>query len=362
MAISNYYVDRGKVGRTPALTTRSDDAYNDFMSDTRNFLLHAHWRGMGERGNKTLADKGVAMEHSTEGVAKARAAIADDMYLNTFLRVKRSAQEIYKQRIVESYGLKEAEYLRRLDDAEKRGPGTLTYDPNFVYPDYAKVEIHLQPGGYVGHPLAGMYYDYGTSIFYGGSNEDDALHARIARETPLPLDGKVMRILEIGCGIGQLACELKRIHPHAEVYATDISAPMIRYGHWRATEQKADVHFMQMPSEDMDFPNGHFDMITSHILFHEIPLPVIDKTLAEIKRLLRPGGTYTMWDFASAEPGRQTYSGLTGLMDAADNGEPYALGFVNCNVEGKMEALGFNLRSRVPPNVLMGSRVCDKPM
>lgn len=361
MAISNYYVDRGKNGRTPALTTRSDETYNDFMSDARNFLLHAQWRNMSVRGNKILADAGLKPDHTQDGVAKARAAIADDTYINTFLRVKRSAQEIYKQRIVESYRLREAEYLRRMDDAEKRGPGTLTYDPNFVYPDYAKVHIHLQPGGYVGHPLAGMYYDYGTSIFYGGSNEDDALHARLARETPTPLDGKVTRILEIGCGIGQFACELKRVHPNAEVTATDISGPMIRYGHMRAVEQNMDVHFAQMPSEALDFPDRHFDLVVSHILFHEIPLEVIDRTLAEVKRVLRPGGTYVMWDFASAEPGRPTYSGLVGLMDAADNGEPYAIEFVNCNVEGKLEQLGFHLRSRVAPNVMMGSRVCDKP-
>jgi 2-polyprenyl-3-methyl-5-hydroxy-6-metoxy-1,4-benzoquinol methylase len=361
MSISNSHINRGKVGRAFALTNRSDEAYTDFMSDTRNFLLHAQWRNMMARGNELLAQAGVTMEHSKDGVAAARAAIAHDMYMNTFLRVKRSAQEIYKQRIVESYREREAEYLRRMDDAEKRGPGTLTYDPNYVYPDYAKVEIHLQPGGYVGSPLAGMYYDYGTSIFYGGSNEEDALHARLARETPKPVDGKVTRILEIGCGIGQFAVELKRVHPQAEVIATDISAPMIRYGHMRAVDQNMDVHFAQMPSEALEFPDNHFDLVVSHILFHEIPLPVIDKTLNEVWRVVRPGGTYVMWDFVSAEPGRQTYSGLTGLMDAADNGEPYALGFVNCDIEGKLEKQGFNLRSRVAPNVMMGSRVCDKP-
>ncbi|MBL8643494.1 MAG: class I SAM-dependent methyltransferase [Rhodospirillaceae bacterium] len=206
-----------------------------------------------------------------------------------------------------------------------------------------------------------MFYDYGTSIFYGGANSEDALHMRIAKETPLPLDGKVTRILEIGCGIGQLACELKRLYPAAEVHATDISAPMVRYGHWRATEQKSEVHFAQMPCEDLDFPDKSFDMVVSHILFHEIPLPVIDRALAEIWRVLRPGGTYTMWDFASTPPGQAPDRGLIGLMDTADNGEPYASAFVSCNIEGRLEKQGFTLRSRVPGNSPMGSRVCDKP-
>lgn len=361
MALSNYYVDRGKIGRTPALTTRADEVANDFLSDARNFILHAQWKNMSERGNKILAEKGVAPEHTQAGVAKARAAIADDTYVSTFLRMKRSAQEIYKKRIVDSYLLKEAEYLRRMADAEKRGPGTLTYDRNYIYPDYATVEIHLQHGGYVGHPLAGLYYDYGTSIFYGGANEEDALHVKVARETPGPKDGKLGRIMEIGCGIGQLACELKRLHPAAEVWATDIATPMIRYGHLRATEQNIAVNFAQMACEALEFPDNHFDLIVSHILFHEIPQPVIDRTLTEIKRVLRPGGTFVMWDFVSAAPGKPGYSGLIGLMDAVDNCEPYAVEFVTCDVESKMKNLGFEIRSGVPPNVMMGSRVVDKP-
>jgi len=360
MTISNSIIDRGKLGRVPALTARADEVYNDFMSDARNQLLHAYWKQMSERGNALMKQAGVGIEHTHEGIAKARAVVGEDTYLSTFLRVKRSAQEIYKQRIVESYAAREAEFLRRLDEAEKRGPGTLTYDKDFVYPDYSKVHIHIQPGGYVGHPLAGMYYDYGTSIFYGGENSDDALHKRLAQQTPGPKDGKARRILEIGCGIGQMAVEMKRVHPDAEVIATDISAPMIRYGHWRATEQNIAVHFAQMPSEQLDFPDGHFDLVFEHILFHEIPIPVLDKTLREVHRVLRPGGTFVVWDFASAEPGKPGYSGLVGLMDAADNGEPYAHEFVTCNVEQKLQDVGFTLRSGVQPGVMMGSRVCDK--
>ena len=157
MTISNSTIDRGKYGRTPAMTTRADEVYNDFMSDTRNQLLHAYWKHMGERGNDLMAKAGVKIEHTAEGVAKAREVIGKDQYLSTFMRIKRTAQEIYKQRIVESYGVREEEYLRRMTDAETRGPGTLTYDPNFVYPDYAKVHIHIQPGGYVGSPLAGCF-------------------------------------------------------------------------------------------------------------------------------------------------------------------------------------------------------------
>ena len=51
MALRNDVIDRGKIGRTPALTRRADETYTDFISDARNQLLHAHWKNMSLRGN-----------------------------------------------------------------------------------------------------------------------------------------------------------------------------------------------------------------------------------------------------------------------------------------------------------------------
>jgi SAM-dependent methyltransferase len=276
------------------------------------------------------------------------------------MRVKRSCHEIYKQRLVDSYDLRRDELERMLDEADKRDPGSVTWDPNFIYPDYATVDFHISPGGYTRSAFSGLLYDYGTSIFYGGANAGDALHVRLARETAVPKDGKVARALDIGCSCGQYTTELKKRFPAAEVIGIDIGSPMVRYAHWRAIQQSLDVHFAQMPSEDLAFPDRHFDLVGCHILFHEIPREVIFKTLREVHRVLRPGGTFVLWDFATATPDNPGYGGLVGLMDAADNGEPYAHNYVNCGVEQLMTDAGFTLRPKDGPKAQMHDRVCDK--
>jgi 2-polyprenyl-3-methyl-5-hydroxy-6-metoxy-1,4-benzoquinol methylase len=361
MTLSNSVLDRGKIGNTPALLSRADETYCDFMRDARNMLLQEPFKKINARAVAALKADGVKMEHTPEGIAGIRRTVLHEPELATWLRVKRSAQEVYKQRIIESYNTQEKEFLRKLDDAEKRGPGTLTLDKDFIMPAYAAVEIHIQPGGYVGLPLAGLYYDYGTSVFFGDGGVADGLHKKLAGKTATPKDGKVSRILEVGCSLGQLACELKRRFPEAEVHGIDIAAPMLRYAHWRAVEQNLAVHYTQMPSEDMQFESGSFDLISSHLLFHEIPLPVIKKTLAEIRRLLRPGGTYVMWDFPSATAANPGYGGFAGLMDAADNCEPYAHGFVMCGIEKLLEEAGLKLRSSIDDNSTIAEtgRVCD---
>ncbi len=359
MTLRNNLIDRGKVGNTPALLSRADETYADFMRDTRDLLLHKPFKLISGVADAAMKKHGVeyALDHAT--INKVRAVSAEVPEMATFLRVKRSAQEIYKQRIIESYDRQQDEFIRKIEDAEKRGPGTLTYDPNFKYPEYATVEIHIQPGGYTGHPLAGLYYDYGTSVFFGDGGKDDVLHKNLATKCAIPKDGKVTRVLDLATSIGQLACELKKRFPNAEVHGIDISSVMLRYAHWRALEQNTEIHLSQMATEDMEFESGSFDLITSHLLFHEIPLPVIKKTLAEVRRLLRPGGTYVMFDFPTTTPQMQGYGGFAGLMDAADNGEPYAFGFVKCGIEELLEEAGLKLRSHDKMEIIQTGRVCD---
>ncbi|MBL8630095.1 MAG: class I SAM-dependent methyltransferase [Rhodospirillaceae bacterium] len=359
MTLPNNLIDRGKVGNTPALLSRADETYADFMRDTRNLLLHEPFRQISALAEGELKKNGVelALDHGV--IDKVREVSRNVPEMATFLRVKRSAQEIYKQRIIESYNTQKDDFIRKIEAAEKRGPGTLTYDPDFIYPAYATVEIHIQPDGYTGHPLAGLYYDYGTSVFFGDGGKDDVLHKQLAAKCATPKDGKVTRILDVATSIGQLACELKKRFPDAEVHGIDISSAMLRYAHWRALEQNTEIHLSQMASEDMEFENGSFDLITSHLLFHEIPVPVIKKTLSEIRRLLRPGGTYVMFDFPTATPQSPGYGGFAGLMDAADNGEPYAYGFVKCGIEELLEEAGLKLRSHDKAEIAKTGRVCD---
>jgi ubiquinone/menaquinone biosynthesis C-methylase UbiE len=279
-------------------------------------------------------------------------------------RVYRSTQEAFWNRVADSYDLRRDEFLRLLDEWDTRGPGSVQWDPAYEYPPYARVETHRQPGGYVGDALAGLRFDYGTRVFHGKAGDDDGLHKALAAKAAIPLDGRVARIMDIGCSIGQLTCELKRRFPDAEVWGSDISAPMVRYAHYRAAVQNLDVHFLQKAAEDLDeLPAGSFDLVTVYILFHEVPLPVVDRTIANVFRLLRPGGTFWITDFPTLDD--QTvgmkYTDFLGAVDSADNSEPYAPEFVTSRLEERLARAGFKLRYPDRADIGVHGRVCDKP-
>jgi SAM-dependent methyltransferase len=52
------------------------------------------------------------------------------------------------------------------------------------------------------------------------------------------------------------------------------------------------VNFAQRLAEDTGFPDGHFDIVASYILHHELPLHVSQQVIKESYRISRPGGVF----------------------------------------------------------------------
>ena len=241
------------------------------------------------------------------------------------------------------------EYLAEMEATDNAGPGKLEFAPKLDVPAYARHEIHIQPGGYVGDPFAGHMYHYGTNSFYTGTshghNDQDEAHASAASRLPLPQDGKVRRILDMGCGIGQLTVALKERFPDAEVWGIDVGAPMIRYGHMRATRLGVAANFSQRLAEDTQFPDNHFDIVTSYLLHHEVPAEITLKIIEEARRITRPGGVYYPLDFGSGGkmmPPRQMYGRW---WDHRWNNEPWSLEYHAVPFTEEIGRRGFSIVS-----------------
>lgn len=361
MSISNQYPDRGKIGPTPALTRLADESFLDYVIDTRALLLRG--RTHRPKVNAALAEEGICVEPTHESVEQVRDIIRrrfPDAGISQ--RVFHTTQSALWKRVTDSYGLKKAEFLRLLDEYDNRGPGSVTWDPDYEYPEYTNVETHLQDGGFAGDMLSGLCFDYGTKIFYG--YDDDGYHEAIAAKAIGPIDGRVEKLMDIACSEGKLTCALKDRYPDAEVWGSDISAGMVRYAHYRAAELGKDIHFLQKAAEDLDeLEPESFDMVTFFLLFHEVPMPVVQKTIENVYRLLRPGGTLWFSDFPTLgnDPDGLHYDGILGALDSADNSEPYAPDFVRSNIEQRLKDVGFKLRYEDPADINKYGRVCDKP-
>lgn len=98
------------------------------------------------------------------------------------------------------------------------------------------------------------------------------------------LNGK--RALAPGCGFGEDAIRLARLG--ARVEAFDISPDIIAVARRRCDAFGYDnVNLGVMPCEKLDFPDDSFDLVLFIDILHHVDIP---KTMAEVKRVLKPGG------------------------------------------------------------------------
>ncbi|MGN7166591.1 class I SAM-dependent methyltransferase [Paenibacillus cellulositrophicus] len=99
------------------------------------------------------------------------------------------------------------------------------------------------------------------------------------------LQGK--SVLDLGCGFGW-HCRYAREQHAAEVVGVDISAKMLE----SAREQTDDpaITYLQAPIEDIDFPDGHFDVVLSSLAFHYVQS--FDTVCQKVHSCLKQGGAF----------------------------------------------------------------------
>jgi ubiquinone/menaquinone biosynthesis C-methylase UbiE len=99
------------------------------------------------------------------------------------------------------------------------------------------------------------------------------------------------RVLELGCGPGRLWIEnLGRIPPGWGVALSDFSPGMIAEARHNLAGAGRPFAFERVDAQAIPFADASFDMvIANHMLYH---VPDRPRALAEIRRVLRPGGRF----------------------------------------------------------------------
>jgi SAM-dependent methyltransferase len=106
------------------------------------------------------------------------------------------------------------------------------------------------------------------------------------------------RVLEVGCGPGRLSIRLARQHG-LEVTGLDLDRAMIERARANA-DRRGDgderrPSFLVGDVASLAFPDRSFDLVVSTLSMHHWADPTAG--LAEIGRVLRPGGRALVWDF-----------------------------------------------------------------
>ena len=330
------------------LQTHDEFARESFASSMRKFFTEEVFPG----NRKLYQERLLPQFERTHGRApESRREVKELMHGTFYYRagtlLGRAAQELLWDVVGESVE-------RQLDTLEAqvpRGPtlGSLQVDPALAMPAYVQaVDIHVMPGNFhtelgAGDVYAGALYDRGVHVFaYGGLGEwnqslGETFVAFVREQFPAL---RPKRILDMGCGTGFSTLPFKDAFPEAEVYGIDIGAPMVRYAYARAESMGRAIHFSQQDAAHTTFPDGHFDLVFSALLHHELPAKVIQNTIAEAYRLLAPQGVM-FHDGSRRPPDQDPFQAFLSSWFINNINEPFSNATNTLDFEAACRAAGF---------------------
>lgn len=165
------------------------------------------------------------------------------------------------------------------------------------YPAYFRRNFHWQTDGYLSRRSAELY-DVGVELLFLGT-------ADVMRRQIIPpivsflseRSGPSSRLLDVACGTGRTLLQLSRALPDARLYGLDLSPYYVQAAR-ELLDEVADVSLVVENAEQMPFSDQWFDVVTSVHLFHELPRGVRRNVLAEMYRVLKPGGLLVIEDSA----------------------------------------------------------------
>ena len=105
------------------------------------------------------------------------------------------------------------------------------------------------------------------------------------------------RVLDVAAGSGDLAFDFaKRVGTSGEVWLTDINRAMLERGRDRLLDRGRTVPAVQCDAEELPFPSNYFDCVS--VAFGLRNMTDQDAALAEMRRVLRPGGRLLVLEFS----------------------------------------------------------------
>lgn len=110
------------------------------------------------------------------------------------------------------------------------------------------------------------------------------------------------RVLEIGCGTGNLTLLAKEREPQAVVVGLDPDFSALAIARRKAHRRNLEVQWDSGSATQLPYPDGSVDRVLSSLMLHHVQPGEKVQALREVRRVLTTGGELHLADFGSGHP------------------------------------------------------------
>jgi len=118
--------------------------------------------------------------------------------------------------------------------------------------------------------------------------------------------------VDVACGTGLLAAKIRERWPQATIIGVDVTQEMLEKARQRLPEDRL-TQWRQGQAEQLPVESGIADVVTCTNAFHLVQ--DAPAALAEIHRVLKPGGTLVIVDWSTDKPSMRWRAALMKLVD-----------------------------------------------
>ncbi|GBF82583.1 class I SAM-dependent methyltransferase [Aphanothece sacrum] len=256
---------------------------------------------------------------------------------------KYQAREMIINR-AEKIGVPWRENVRQLRQHDWEKELQIVENSNLVYPDYYLCSFHAYEKGNLNWTSAleveSAAYAVHANIWPGeGVKGDPHLRHNYHEVLKEQLLITPQAILDIGCSVGISTFSLQEIYPQATVTGLDLSPYHLAVAHYRSQLRNTSIKWLHGAAESTNLPDNSLDLVSSFLLFHELPQKPAKEIFKEARRLLKTGGYFTMMDM---NPRAEAFQKMPPyVMTLLKSTEPYLDEYFSLDVENELVEAGF---------------------
>ncbi|MEH1904044.1 MAG: class I SAM-dependent methyltransferase [Nostoc sp.] len=218
-------------------------------------------------------------------------------------------------------------------------------NPHLSYPDYYVTSFHAYETGNLSWQAAfeveSAAYAVHAKIWQSAEAQGDPMlrqsyHNILKSQIP----NEPQDILDVGCSVGLSTFALQAVYPHAKIIGLDLSPYFLAVANYRAQERQAKINWLHAQAESTGLPDASFDLVSIFLMCHELPQSATRQILAEMRRLLRPGGYLAIMDM---NPKSEVYKKMPAyILTLLKSTEPYLDEYFALDIERTLVEVGFN--------------------